>query len=314
MTLDVIDYDEVWRRLPVAAAVDALEAAVTDPAFRDTPQRTWLADGDRQLLLMPSFAGGGAGVKLITIDPRNPERGVPLINGVFVLFGTDGLQPQAVIDGRALTEMRTGAVSALATRHLARRDASRLVVFGAGAQGHAHVRAMAAVRHLAEVGVVARRAESADALVEFTRTQVGVATYRAEPDAVAQADIVCTCTSSTTPVFDGALLPAGVHVNAVGAYRPDMREVDDTTVTGCRVVVETRAAALAEAGDLLIPRAAGRWDDAAISADLCELVTDPAAARRDAAERTLFKSVGVAFEDLVVARALVSPGAGTPPP
>lgn len=300
-----IDGPGVFRRLPMTAAIDALEDALRAGGVAPVPPRMHLADGGQELLVMPAMSDGWAGAKLITIDPENPARGVSLVNGAYVLFEPPGLEPAAVIDGRALTELRTAAVSGLATRHLARADASELVIFGAGAQGRSHLLAMAAVRELAEVRIVAPRSESVEAFLAFAAEQVTVPVVAGRPGDVAGADLVCACTSSSTPVFDGALLPAGVHVNAIGAYRPDMQEVDAATVAGSRVVVETREAALAEKGDLLQAEAAGVWSRDAIVADLAELVRAPSAVRTRDEDRTLFASVGVAFEDLVVARAIL---------
>lgn len=307
-----IDGPDVWRRLPMAAAIDALELAVRTSGVPPVPPRMHLGDGGQQLLVMPAMADGWAGVKLITIDPENPGRGRSLVNGAYVLFEPPGLEPAAVVEGRALTELRTAAVSGLATRHLARPDAAHLVIFGAGAQGRSHLIAMAAVRELAEVRIVAPRSESIDAFLAFAAAHVTVPVLAGNPGDVAGADLVCVCTSSSTPVFDGHLLPAGAHVNAIGSYRPDMQEVDTATVVASRVVVETREAALAEKGDLLQAEEAGLWSRDAIVADLAELVRARSPVRTRAEDRTLFASVGVAFEDLVVARAVVR-GGGRPP-
>ena len=303
--MEQIDATQVWQRLPVAAAVDALEQAITAGGFPDGPPRMHLEDAGQTLLVMPSLAGGWAGVKLVTIDPDNPGRGLALVNGVYGLFAPPGLEPVAVIDGRALTELRTAAVSGLATRYLARPGASRLVIFGAGAQGRSHLLAMHAVLDLEDVRIVAPRRESVTEYLRFASRHLEVPVLEGSPEDVANADVVCTCTSSTTPVFDGSLLPDGVHVNAIGAYRPDMQEVDATVVASSRVVVEVRESALAEKGDLLVAEQAGTWQREAIVADLTQLLRDGIAGRDSPDQRTLFASVGHAYEDLIVARAIV---------
>ena len=300
-----IDAAEVWQRLPMLDAIAALEQTIGTRGFADTPQRLHLQEAGRDLLVMPAMADGWAGVKLVSLDPENPARGRSFINGVYTLFGPPGLEPEASIEGRALTELRTAAVSGLATRHLARPDASRLTIFGAGAQGRSHLVAMAAVRDLTEVRIVAPRAGSVDAFIAFAADHLDVEVRAGTPDDVATSDIVCTCTSSATPVFDGSLLPEGVHVNAIGAYRPDLQEVDATTVSTSRVIVELREAALIEKGDLLLAAEAG-WDPAAIAADLTELLRAPGRGRTAPADRTLFSSVGHAYEDLLIARAVVT--------
>jgi ornithine cyclodeaminase/alanine dehydrogenase-like protein (mu-crystallin family) len=304
-----IDGPAVWERLPMHDAIDALERAIAADGFPPVPQRLHLAEGDQQLLVMPSFTGGWAGVKLITIDPVNPTRGLPLIHGSYTLFGPPALAPAATIDGQALTELRTAAVSGLATRHLARSDASRLVILGAGAQGRAHLLAMAAVRELSEVRIVAPRPASIEAFLAFAADHApDVPVHAGTPDDVATADLVCTCTSSSTPVFDGGLLPPGVHVNAIGTYLPTMAEVDPTAVAASRVVVETRESAFAEKGDLLQAEEAGVWHRDHLATDLTGLLRDRIPVRTDGQDRTLFASVGVAYEDLVVARAIAEGG------
>lgn len=299
------DADAVRRALPMAAAIDALERALAAAPFAAAPQRLHLEEGGRTFLAMPILADGWAGAKLVTIVPDNPERGLPLVSATYTLFGPPGLEPVATIDGRALTDLRTGAVSGLATRHLAREGAERLVVVGAGAQARVHVLAMAAVAPLADVAIVARRTGPFEELVEHVRDHgLDVPIRRAGPEDLARADLVCACTTGGTPVIRRADLAEGVHVNAVGAYRPDLAELDADAVGACRVVVETREAALIEKGDLLQAEAAGTWSRDDLVADLHELVSGRVGGRTEPGERTLFASVGHAYEDLVVARAV----------
>jgi ornithine cyclodeaminase len=301
--LPLIDADELARLLPMPAAIDALERAFADPELAAAPERTRVEVPGGELLLMPAAGRRGVGVKLVTLNPSNPERGRPFVQGVYVLFEPGSLSPEAVLDGTALTNLRTAAVSGLATRHLARPDASRLVLFGAGATANAHLDAMLAVRAVRTVRVVSRSSAPAESLAGRAR-EAGLDAATAGPEAVAESDLVCTCTTSERPVFDGSLLPPGVHINAIGAYRPDMRELDDETVARARVVVEARAAAMAEAGDLLIPLRSGRIGRDHVVADLGEVVRGTTV-RRDPEDITVFKSVGIAPEDLVVARAVL---------
>jgi len=306
-----LDPAAVRTGLPMRAAIDALEQAIHDHGFADTPQRLHLGDGHRDLLVMPALHGGWAGVKLVSLDRDNPDRGLPYVNGVYALLGPPGLVPRVTLDGPALTELRTGAVSGLATRHLARPDASRLVVFGTGVQARSHVDAMATVRELTDIAVIGRQPGSATAFVTDLRDRTALPLRVGSVDDLRTADVVCVCTSSRTPVFDGGLLPPGVHVNAVGSFRPDVQELDPTAVASSRVVVEVREAALSEKGDLVRAQEEAGWDPAAIVADLTQLVRAPELGRRNQEDRTLFASVGHAFEDLVVARALAD-GADRP--
>jgi ornithine cyclodeaminase/alanine dehydrogenase-like protein (mu-crystallin family) len=295
-----VDAKTLARALPMTAAIDALEAVFGAERLPAGPLRTHVETHDGTLLLMPAIGEQGVGVKLVTLTPSNPERGLPFIHAVYALFDTATQAPVALLDGAALTAIRTAAVSGLATRHLARAEASRLSIFGAGVQARSHLRAMLAVRPIEDVVVVSRTRERAESLVK----EAGVDARVGAPNDVGDRDLVCTCTTSATPVFDGSLLAPGTHVNAVGAYRPDLRELDTETIERSRVVVETREAAMEEAGDLLIAIREGAIGEDHVVADLSEVVRG-AKVRRSDDDVTVFKSVGVAFEDLVVARAAV---------
>ena len=303
MTLPHVSARELEEILPVSEAIEALERAFASEERPTAPLRNNVEVPGGELLLMPATGDQGVGVKLVTLAPKNPGRGLPFLHSVYVLFSSETLEPLLTVDGAALTTLRTSAVSALATRHLARPDSSRLVLFGAGVQANAHLDAMAAVRPVDRVRVVSRSRERAERLAERAR-KLEMEAEVAGAEAVSEADIVCTCTTSTTPVFDGRLLPGGAHVNAVGAYRPDSRELDDETIERAKIVVETREAALAEAGDLIIPINDGLISSSAISADLGEAVRGELV-RTSPDDITVFKSVGVAFEDLAVASTLL---------
>ncbi len=291
---------DLQAALGYAAAVDALEAAFRTEDPSAGPARSHLEIPGGELLLMPAHTAAGSGVKLVTISHTNPSRGLPLIHGLYVLFAPETLAPVALLDGAALTALRTAAVSALATRHLARADARRLVVFGAGAQARAHVAAMRAVRELEHVAIVGRDQARAEALAGEVRAD-GLPADVADATAVRDADIVCTCTTSRTPLFEAALVAPGTHVNAVGAYRPDARELGGDLLARALVVVETRASALAEAGDIVLAVADGAVEAGALR-ELAAVVRGTERRAGDA-QVTVFKSVGLAFEDLVVAAA-----------
>lgn len=288
--------------LPMAGAIAALEAAFAE-ALPAAPQRIGVTHDGAQLLLKPAAGAAGFGAKLVTIQPANPARGLPLIGGVYVLFAPDTLEPVALLDGAELTRIRTAAVSALATQHLARQDARVLLVFGSGVQARAHVEAICAVRAIEQVILVGQTpARVEEAVAELRGWDLDVRS--GAPADVARADVVCTCTTASTPVFAGERLAAGAHVNAIGAYQPHTREIDAATLRRARVVVEDRQAVLAEAGDLLIPIGEGAYREQEIAGELCEVVRG-LQVRRAASDVTVFKSVGVGFEDLVVARAAI---------
>ena len=304
MGMPYVDAEELARRLPIVDAIDALEAAFRDGDPDAGPTRSHVETATGSLLLMPATGPAGVGVKLVTVTPSNPSRGVPLIHALYVLFDAATQAPRMLVDGSALTALRTAAVSGLATRHLANDDAHRLLMFGAGVQARAHLEAIAAVRPVSSLVVVGRGRAAVDRLVALAGSR-GIEARAGDPGDVAEADVVCTCTTATEPLFDGAAIAGGTHVNAVGAFQPHTRELDTETVRRARVVVETRAAAMAEAGDLLVPIGEGAIAADHIVADLREVVRG-ATVRMARDDVTVFESVGLAFEDLAVAGALAA--------
>ena len=300
MTIDVVTPEDLLRSLPMEAAIDALQDAFGG-SLPEAPPRTHLDVGSGDLLLMPSWSGDAVGVKLVTVNQTNPAAGRRLINGVYVLFSQQTLEPLAIFDAATLTGLRTAAVSGVATRFLARADAKTLMIFGAGAQARHHLSAMLAVRPFEQVVCVTRTRDRGEVLLALVKSR-GIHTSIGTPDDVTEADVVCTCTTSSTPVLDGRKLSNGAHVNAVGAYKPTTRELDDGAIARGAIVVETREAALAEAGDLRIPIERGVITPDAIVADLSEVVGGKPV-RRHEDDVTIFKSVGVAFEDLMIASA-----------
>lgn len=300
----LIGADELRVRLPMPAAIDALEEAFLHQDPSGGPMRTHVETPSGSLLLMPASGDGGVGVKLVTLTPGNPATGHPLIHAVYVLFDRETQAPVVVLDGAALTALRTAAVSAVATRSLAREDAERLVLFGAGVQARSHLEAMVAVRPIRHVVVVSRSPGPAEDLVDLARAG-GLEARVGMPHDVADADLICTCTTSPEPLFDGSWLQPGTHVNAVGSYRPETRELDTETVRRAHVVVESILVAMEEAGDLLIPIREGAIERGDISVDLADLVRRGPGAPGGPKDVTVFKSVGLAIEDLVVARAVV---------
>ena len=278
MSLPFLAAADLAERVSVTAAIDALEAALlagVDPEA--DPPRSALALEGGELLVMPSAATGHAVVKLVTVG------GQPRIQGVCVVFDATTLAPVALVDGIALTNVRTPAVSALAVQRLPVSDARRLLVFGRGPQAHGHVAAIRAVRPIEHVDMLGRDAAGVEELV-------------------GAADIVCCATTAREPLFDGSLVADHATVVAIGSHEPDAREVDDALVRRATVVVESRASALREAGDVIGAVAAGalREDALVTLADVvCGRVVVPGDRPR------LFKSTGMAWEDAVVASALV---------
>jgi ornithine cyclodeaminase/alanine dehydrogenase-like protein (mu-crystallin family) len=279
VSLPFLDGDEVRRRLGVTEAADALEAALLDGLDPEADPPRGAVELDRgQLLVMPSAAASHPVVKLVTIG------GEPRIQGVCVVFDGETLAPLALVDGIALTNLRTAAVSALAVRRLATEGARRLLVFGRGPQAHAHEEAMRAVRPIELVDMVGR---------DQARGRVD--------EMVAAADIVCCCTTAREPLFDGSLVADHAVVVAIGSHEPGLRETDDALAARATIVVESRTSALREAGDVILAiEAAATTQDELVT--LAELIRGDA--RPDPARPRLFKSTGMSWEDAVIAATL----------
>ena len=296
--------DDVERLLSFSDAADALEQALLDGLDpEDNPPRSAFAAGAGEILLMPSACGGAAGVKLATVAPANPDRGLPRIQGVYALFDAATLAPTALIDGIALTSLRTAAVSALAVRRLAREDARRVTVFGSGPQAWSHVQALREVRPVERVEVLARDPARLAAFVARCRDVDVDARVAERPagDHVRDADIVVCATTAREPLFDGALVGPRATVVAVGSHEPGAREVDERLAGRASVVVEARSAALREAGDVIQAVEAAALDAGALIT-LAEVVRGSAVIPDD--RPRLFKSTGMSWEDVVVAAAL----------
>jgi ornithine cyclodeaminase/alanine dehydrogenase-like protein (mu-crystallin family) len=231
--------------------------------------------------VMPAY-GGALGAKLVTFYPNN--QGIPTHHAMVLLFRPETGEPLVTMDGRLITEMRTAAVSAVATDHLARADTPVLAILGSGVQAQSHLEALRIVRKFREVRVWSPR-QARDFASKF-----GVSAAASAEEAVRGADVIVVATSATTPVLRGEWLSPGVHINAVGATRPDWRELDDEVLRKARIYVEAREAATKESGDII---AAGM-----IFAELGEVVAGAKPGRQSDDETTLYKSVGVAIEDI----------------
>jgi ornithine cyclodeaminase/alanine dehydrogenase-like protein (mu-crystallin family) len=259
--------------LSFAAAADALEAAVADLDPETAPPRSALPVGEGELLVMPAAVGPVAAVKLVSVGPAEPR-----VQGVCVLFDAATLAPAALVDGIALTNLRTAAVSLLAVRRLAVSDARRLVVFGRGPQARAHADALA----IEDTVLLGRDDPRRDELV-------------------AAADVICCCTTAREPLFDGNLVADHACVVAIGSHEPGARETDDRLAARATVVVESRASALREAGDVI-----GAIEAGVLAADELVTLRELVAGVGLPPGPKLFKSTGMAWEDAVVAAALYS--------
>ncbi|MBR0654295.1 bifunctional Delta(1)-pyrroline-2-carboxylate/Delta(1)-piperideine-2-carboxylate reductase [Plastoroseomonas arctica] len=295
----MLDADEVARRLPWAALIEALAAMFRDGC--SAPLRHRHAVGDTSLLLMPAWrAGDHTGVKIVHVAPGNAARGEPAVNAVYLLSDAATGAPRAMLDGGMLTDRRTAATSVLAARHLARPDATRLLLLGAGRVAHALAEAYRDQFPIADIAIWSRSPERAEALAQRLLRH-GHPARAVESAAPAGADIIACATLATEPLVRGDDLAHGMHLDLVGAYRPDMREADGAALARARLVVDTRAGAFAEAGDLLQAMAEGAITQAHVVGELAEVCRGEVAGRKTPEQITAFKSVGWAGEDLAAA-------------
>jgi ornithine cyclodeaminase/alanine dehydrogenase-like protein (mu-crystallin family) len=293
-----ISAQDIFARVSFADAVRAVQRdlrAGLDPAADFNRGILDLARG--QLLLMPAQSSEFVGVKVATVAPDNPAVGKERIQGVYLLMDAQTLTPIALLDGTALTTLRTPAVSAAAADLLAPAEVSHLVVFGSGPQARGHIEAMRSIRAIGRVSIVARNPERAAALTLEVR-ESGLPADVGTPDSVRDAQLIVCATTARHPLFNGMLVPADSCTVAVGSHEPDARELPSSLVARAQLVVEDRAVALREAGDLIIPIGEGIVEPGSL-VPMREILTG--AASVDRGRPRVFKSSGMSWEDLSIA-------------
>ena len=283
-----------WDSL-IAAMETALANFSLGRVIQPARNMLTIEEGKRYLGIMPAVAEDAMGAKLVSFYPGNAGTGVPTHLAMVLLFRPDTGEPLAVMDGRLITEMRTAAVSAAATRRLASPDSRVLALLGSGVQAHAHLQALRLVRRFEEVRVWGRTAEHAERFAEQHQAKAMSA-----ESAVRGADVIVTATNALQPILEGAWLKSGAHVNAVGSPRPDWRELDDAAMAKT-VVVDSREAVLKEAGDVILSKAK-------IYAEIGEIFAGIKEAPVSAT--TVFKSVGIAVEDIATAKLVYDAACG----
>jgi ornithine cyclodeaminase len=312
----ILSAEDQKKALTMSEAIDAVGFALVEVSAGRaiTPIRTALpVQGVEGVsLFMPSLveAASGLGVKFVSVFPHNKKLGKKTIYGVMVLADVETSEPLALLEASYLTVLRTGAASGLATRYLARQDAKVLGVIGTGAQSRGIISAIQEVRSIEEIRLFNRTPEKARMLADEIMELKGernrtVRVVDSEEQAVDGADIIVTATNSMSPVFNAEHIGSGVHVNAVGSFRPDMQELPAELFSKKpKVVVESVEAALEETGDLMIPIERGMFSKSKFHAELGELVAGSKMGRENDNELTIFKSVGLAAMDVVVGRAI----------
>ncbi len=299
-----MDADEVTAACPMADCIDEMADvfALHGQGKVDSPLRSRLAVPSGDVLIMPSMAKRAvaeASVKVVSIFPNN-KRGVPSINAVIILVDGETGEPKGMLSGGVLTAIRTGAVSGLSCRYLARKDSETLGIVGAGGMAYQQVNGVVSeLRSIRKVRIFSMNPAGSKALARKCTDSLKVEAQVVEKVdlCVRGSDVLVTATTSKTPVFKGSGVEEGTHVIAMGSYKPEAREVDSDFVTRASIFVDSKEAVLEEAGDLLIPIKEGRLSKSAIRAELSELVSGKKRGRSSRSEVTFFKCVGLAFED-----------------
>lgn len=313
MEILVLTDAEVRQAIRMQAAINIMKTAFRDlsTGIAHAPLRsnTSIDGSNGKVLLMPAITNSDLAIKVVSIFEDNPSRKLPLIHAMIIVLDIATGQPLALLEGGSITAIRTGAASGAATDILARDDAKSVAIIGSGVQARTQLEAVCTVRNIEKVWIYSPNITHAENFAsemcskEVIPHMVNVVTSPME--AVQGADIICTATTSSTPVFDGATIKKGTHINAIGSFTPEMQEVDSETIRKSLVVVDSRQSVLSESGDLIIPIEANIVKENHIHAELGEIISNKISGRTDKDQITYFKSCGVAVQDVAAAQIVV---------
>jgi ornithine cyclodeaminase/alanine dehydrogenase-like protein (mu-crystallin family) len=309
MKVLIINQSEVRQLLPMSECIEVMAQALATLARGDAilPLRPvlWLPEKVGALGMMPSYMGDiqAMGLKVVSVFPGNHGTEYDSHQGAVLVFETHHGQLLALVDASEITAIRTAGVSGVATRLLAREDAKTVAILGSGIQARSHIAAMCAVRSIQHIRVWSRNTEHAQHFAERAarRHNVTVKAYSSAQEAVEGADIICTTTSAREPILQGEWIAAGTHINAIGSSVSFTRELDTAAVVKSRLYVDRRESTLNEAGDFLFPKQEGVITDDHIQGEIGEILIGKVQGRQTPDETTLFKSLGLAVEDLAAA-------------
>jgi alanine dehydrogenase len=312
MKIKILSRSDVAQAVTMAEAIDAVKKAFIQLSSgnAEVPLRTQVPVKKRNAttLFMPAYLikSDSLGAKIVSVFPNNRRRGLPTIHALVILVDAKTGQPLAAMDGTYLTALRTGAASGLATDLLARKDSRVAAIFGAGTQARTQLEAVCTVRDIEKAWVYDVRPRIARAYVKEMKARgspipADIRVAQTSKQALREADVVCTATTSFRPVFADGNLKLGVHINGVGSYTPEMQEIPARTVVRSKVVVDSREASLAEAGDLIISIDGGLISNKNIHGEIGEVASGKIPGRESMEETTFFKSVGLAVQDVAVA-------------
>lgn len=301
---------DVVRALPMADAIEGMKRAYGALSAQavDMPLRSRVQGKNEGVsLFMPAHlqSSGEMGVKIVSVFPQNMAQGIPTIHAVVLILDAETGQVLAMLEGSSLTAIRTGAGSGAATDILANSDAAHVAIIGSGVQARTQLEAVCTVREIKTVSVYSPNRDNAET---FAQEMAGrgvipsdIQVTESANEAIENADIICTATSSQSPVFDGNLLKTGAHINAVGSYMPTMQEVDEVTLQKAQIYMDDKSAILAEAGEIIIALEQGAISESDLYAEIGEVVNGTKRGRQSREDITYFKSVGVAVQDAVSA-------------
>ena len=306
MQIRILTHDDVQAALPMPEAIDIMKNAFGQLSAGNAtvPLRSKISSDRGDTLLMPAYlrSSQDLGIKIVSIYKDNLSLGLPTVTAIAIVLDPQTGLPKALIDGDSLTAIRTGATGGLASELLSRRNSKTVALFGAGVQGRAQLQGVMTVRSITQVNLIDLSLSAAQKLADEISTWASAPTVNlvSNPrEAIQDADIIITATTSSDPVFNGDDLRPGTHITGVGSYTPQMREVDEITVGRAMIVVDSREACLSEAGDIIIPKAA-------IDAEIGEIINGFKKGRQTDHEITFFKTVGVAVEDAAAAAAILA--------
>ena len=306
-----INEHQVRELVPMSDAIEAMRWAFTQLSNGNVllPNRSSMdiPDKNATTLVMPAYAMGSPyfTVKIVSVNYSNPQKDLPMINAVVHVFNAEKGEQVATLDGDTVTAIRTGAASGLATDLLAREDVKTGAIFGTGVQARTQIEALTNIRQLDKILVFSREKRSARSFCDFIMNNFSLEAEASVHEDLSKADVICTATPATMPLFDHTHLNHGVHINAIGSFKPNMQELPIKTINNAKVVVDHRSACEQEAGDLIIPVQNGQWSFDQIHGEIGEVVSGKVMGRETNNEITVFKSVGIGIQDLALANMIM---------
>lgn len=321
MNIKILSRNDVKQSVTMPQAIEVVKQAFISHAQKEVilPIRTQIPVKEHQgiTLFMPAYLPklGSLGAKIVSVFPQNVKNNRPTIHAIVIICDAKTGQPAAIMDGTYLTALRTGAVSGVATDFLALKGARTAAIIGAGVQGRTQLEAICCVRNIQKVLVYDKNPQVAEAFSEEMQNRGkpipdDISAVASPEKAVSEADVICVATTSSVPVFEDSHLKSGVHINGVGSYTPKMQEIPEKTVLRARIVVDSIAASLEEAGDIIIPLRKGLISQSYIRGELGHVASGLLTIRESEEDITFFKSVGLAIQDVAVAKLALHRAAG----